>query len=97
MIAEAVGFKDIRCDDINQYYFPIGLSERKRDEALLRRVQIDASLVQIKNQQEHAEESQVNTQDDFNNQMLLKVLENPDGFLKLFEIAEKAQHFGKKQ
>ena len=39
--------------------------------------------------------AQVDRQTDFNNQMLLKALENPDGFLKLIEIAEKAQNLGK--
>jgi lysophospholipase L1-like esterase len=95
VMAENIGYKKIKWDDINQYYYPVGLSDRKRDEAILRRVQIDASLAQIKNQQEHAESAQVNPQDDFNNQMLIKALENPDGFLKLFEVAEKAQKFSK--
>lgn len=67
----------------------------KRDEAILRRVQIDANLAQIKSRQEQTESSQVEPQADFNNQMLLKVLENPDGLLKLLEVAEKAQNFNK--
>lgn len=95
VMAENIGYKDIRWDDINQYYFPVGLSERKRDEAILRKVQIDAGIAQLKKQQEHEETSQVEPQADFNNQMLLKVLENPDGFLKLFEFAEKTQKNGK--
>lgn len=95
VMAESIGYKQIKWDDINQYYYPIGLSDRKRDEAILRRVQIDASLAQIKNQQEHAESAQVNPQDDFNNQILIRALENPDGLLKLFEVAEKAQKFSK--
>lgn len=93
VMAESIGYKQIKWDDINQYYYPIGLSDRKRDEAVLRRVQIDASLAQIKNQQENSESAQVNPQDAFNNQMLIKALENPDGLLKLFEVAEKAQKF----
>ena len=95
VIAEDIGYKDIRWDDIKQYYYPVGLSDRKRDEAVLRRVQIDANLAQIKSHQEQPESSQVEPQADFNNQMLLKALENPDGLLKLFEVAEKAQNFNK--
>lgn len=95
VMAENIGYKNIRWDDINQYYFPVGLSDRKRDEAILRKVQIDAGIAQLKSQQEHVESAQIDPQADFNNQMLLKALENPDGFLKLFEIAEKAQNFGK--
>ena len=97
VMAENIGYKDIRWDDINQYYFPVGLSDRKRDEAILRKVQIDAGIAQLKSQQEHAKTAQVNPQTDFSNQMLLKALENPDGLLKLFEVAEKAQNFGKKR
>ncbi len=95
VIAEDIGYKEIRWDDIKQYYYPVGLSDRKRDEAVLRRVQIDANLAQIKSHQEQPESSQVEPQADFNNQMLLKALENPDGLLKLFEVAEKAQNFNK--
>lgn len=95
VMAENIGYKKIKWDDINQYYYPVGLSDRKRDEAVLRRVQIDAGLAQIKNQQENTESAQVNPQDDINNQMLIKALENPDGLLKLFEVAEKAQKFNK--
>lgn len=95
VIAEDIGYKEIRWDDIKQYYYPVGLSDMKRDEAILRRVQIDANLAQIKSQQEQTESSQVEPQADFNNQMLLKALENPDGLLKLFEVAEKAQNFNK--
>ncbi len=95
VIAEDIGYKEIRWDDIKQYYYPEGLSDMKRDEAILRRVQIDANLAQIKSRQEQTESSQVEPQADFNNQMLLKVLENPDGLLKLLEVAEKAQNFNK--
>ena len=97
VMAASIGYKEIRWDDINQYYFPVGLSDRKRDEAILRKVQIDAGIAQLKSQQEHAKTAQVDPQTEFNNQMLLKALENPDGLLKLFEVAEKAQNFGKKR
>ena len=78
VMAENIGYKDIRWDDINQYYFPVGLSDRKRDEAILRKVQIDAGIAQLKSQKEHAETAQVDPQTDFSNQMLLKALENTD-------------------
>lgn len=95
VIAEDIGYKEIRWEDIKQYYFPVGLSDRKHDEDVLRRVQIDASLAQIKEKQEHTQVSQVDPKADFTNQMLLKALENPDGLLKLVEITEKAQNFNK--
>ena len=61
----------------------------------MRRVQIDASLAQIKNQQEHTESAQVDPQDDFNNQMLIKALENPDGLLKFSKLLKKLKNLTK--
>ena len=96
VIAEDIGYDNIKWNDIKEYYYPVGLSDRKRDETVLRRVQIDASLAQIKSQQEHEESSQVDKQTDFANQMLLKAFENPDSLFKLLEVAEKAEKFQKK-
>lgn len=95
VIAKDIGYKDIHWDNIKQYYYPIGLSTKKQDETVLRRVQIDAALAQIKEGQEHKETAQTDTQTTLNNQMLLKVLENPDSFIKLIDAAEKAQNLGK--
>ena len=92
IMAESIGYKDIRWDDIKQYYYPVGLSEQKRDETVLRKVQIDAALAQIKNEQEHSA-AQVDPQEDIKNQMLLKAMENPDTLLKLIEVVEKTQNF----
>ena len=41
------------------------------------------------------ETAQTDTQTALSNQMLLKVLENPDSFIKLIDAAEKAQNLGK--
>lgn len=95
VIAEDIGYKEIRWEDIKQYYYPVGLSNRRQDEAVLRKVQIDAGLAQIKKEQEHNDAARVDAKTEMNNQMLLKVLENPDGFVKLVEAAEKAQNLGK--
>lgn len=67
----------------------------KYTKTVLRRVQIDAAIAQIKEGQEHKETAQTDTQTALSNQMLLKVLENPDSFIKLIDAAEKAQNFGK--
>ena len=93
VIAEDIGYKQICWEDIKQYYYPVGLSNKRRDEAILRKAQIDANLAQIKREQEHSQTAQIDAQSEMNNQMVLKALENPDAFLKLFEIAEKAQTF----
>lgn len=93
VMAECIGYKNIRWDDIKEYYYPKGLSNSKRDEAVLRRVQIDAAIAQIEKEKDHT--AQVDPKEEFSNQMLMKALENPDGLLKLFEAAEKAQSFSK--
>lgn len=97
IMAESIGYKDIRWDDIKEYYYPVGLSDRKRDEIILRRVQIDAAIAQIEKEKEHTEAAQVDTKEDFSNQMLLKAMENPEGLIKLLELAEKAQNINKGQ
>lgn len=95
VMAEDIGYKGIKWENIKQYYYPVGLANRLTDEAVLRRVQIDAGLAQIKREKEHAEVTQIEPKEDLNNQMLLKVIENPEGFMKLIEAAEKAQKIGK--
>ena len=95
VIAEDIGYKDIHWDDIKQYYYPVGLSTKKQDEAVLRKVQIDAALAQIKGSQGQGNAAQIDAQTEQNNQMLLKALENPDGFVRLLEAATKAQNLGK--
>ena len=93
VMAESIGYKNIRWDDIKEYYYPKGLSDSKRDEAVLRRVQIDAAIAQIEKGKDNT--AQVDPKEEFSNQMLMKALENPDGLLKLFEVAEKAQNLNK--
>lgn len=95
VIAEDIGYTNIRWEDIKHYYYPMGLSDKMKDEAILRRVQIDAAIAQIKQVQKSEGAAQVAPQTDFNNQMLLKALENPEGMIKLFELAEKAQGLNK--
>lgn len=93
VMAESIGYKNIRWDDIKEYYYPKGLSDSKRDEAILRRVQIDAAIAQIEKEKDNT--AQVDPKEEFSNQMLMKAIENPDGLLKLFEVAEKAQNLNK--
>lgn len=95
IMAEDIGYKKIRWDDIKEYYFPVGLSERKRDETILRRVQIDAGLAQLKKEQEPQNVAHIDAKTEITNQMVLKALENPDSFMKLVEAAGKAQSLSK--
>ena len=62
VMAEDIGYKNIRWDDIKQYYYPVGLSTKKQDETVLRKVQIDAALAQIKESQEQSDVAQTNAQ-----------------------------------
>ena len=95
VIAEEIGYKNICWEDIKRYYYPIGLSDKRQQEAILRKVQIDAGIAQINENQRHENNAQIDPQAASNNQMLLKMLENPDSLVKLIEAAEKAQNLGK--
>ena len=95
VIAEDIGYKKIRWDDIKQYYYPIGLSNLRQDEAVLRRVQIDAGLAQINESKKHEEVSQANANSQMATQVLIEAMRNPDSLLKLMEVAEKAQNLNK--
>ena len=89
VMATAVGYREISWENIKQFYFPKGLSERKIEEAVLRKVQIDSAMAQIKKEQEKSDTSQVTDKEQVTNQMILAALNNPDGFVKLIEAAGK--------
>lgn len=91
LIAENIGYKKIRWDDMKDYYYPVGLSTRKQDEIILRRAQIDAALLQIKNSNEDKNISQTNKQDELSNKLIVEAMENPDKILNLMKIVEQAQ------
>ena len=65
------------------------------DDNIAHLSQIDAALAQIKGSQGQGNAAQIDAQTEQNNQMLLKALENPDGFVRLLEAATKAQNLGK--
>ena len=92
VIAEDIGYKDIRWDDIKQYYYPVGMSNRKQDEAILRRVQIDAGIAQIKDKREQENVAQINSKTVLEQQLVEKMLDNPEGFARLIEMADKVQN-----
>ena len=48
VIAEDIGYKNIRWDDIKQYYYPDGLATKRQDETMLRKAQIKVAIAQIK-------------------------------------------------
>lgn len=94
-ISKDIGYNKIHWDDIKEYYFPEGLSNRKQDEFVLRRVQIDAGLAQIKNANNENNVVQANKNDELAYQLLIESMKNPDRLLNLMKVAEKAQKFNK--
>ena len=86
---------EVIAEDIKRYYYPIGLSDKRQQEAILRKVQIDAGIAQLKETQGHENNAQIDSQTALNNQVLMKALENPEGFAKLLGAVEKAQNLGK--
>ena len=91
VMAEDIGYREIKWEDIKQYYYPQGLAEQKQDETVLRRMQIKAAFAQVKGTSASKESAQSDPQTALYTKVLLKALENPDGFAKLVDAAEKAQ------
>lgn len=48
LIADDIGYTDICWEDIKQFYYPVGLANRRQDEDVLRKVQIDVAIAQMK-------------------------------------------------
>lgn len=89
VMAADLGYSKVNWEDIKHYYCPIGLSERKNQEEVLRKVQIEAGIAQLKGTKDNNDMVQADEQAAMNTQILLKALENPDGMVKLLEAAGK--------
>lgn len=93
-MAKTLNLKDIHWDDIKQAYCPNGLSERLREEDLLRKMQIQTAANAIKHQEE---QQNTPSQDQASQQMIIQLLpeliKNPEGLKALMEFGDK---FGKK-
>ncbi len=92
VIAEDIGYRNICWEDIKRYYYPIGLSEKREQEKILRTVQIDAGIAQINEKLAREKNAQTDSQSELKYQMFLKLLDNPDAFEKLVNAMEKAQN-----
>lgn len=84
-----IGYKNIEWEDIKRSYYPIGLSERKQQEAILRKVQIDAGISQINKEKEHSQSAQIDAKTQRDNEMLKRIIETPSAFEKVLEVALK--------
>ena len=91
-MALACGYKDIRWDDLKRYYYPSGLLNRKNDDEVLKKLQIKAAE---KTASDTVDQQNTPPNEQFANQMMLqllpKLIENPDNFRKLIELADKAK------
>ena len=91
-MALSCGYKDIRWDDLKRYYYPSGLLNRKNDDEVLKKLQIKAAE---KTASDAVGQQNTPQNEQFANQMMLqllpKLIENPDSFSKLIELADKAK------
>lgn len=91
-MALACGYKDIRWDDLKRYYYPNGLLNRKNDDEVLKKLQIKAAE---KTASDAVGQQNTPQNEQFANQMMLqllpKLIENPESFSKLIELADKAK------
>lgn len=55
VMAEDIGYKSIKWDEIKHYYYPVGLSSKKQDETMLRKVQISAAIAQLNSTNGHSD------------------------------------------
>ncbi len=89
-MAKALNLKNIHWDDIKQAYCPNGLSEKLREEELLRKMQIQTAVNSIQKQKEQQNTpSQEQTNQQMVMQLLPELLKNPEGLKTLMEIGEK--------
>lgn len=95
-MGKCIGYGEIKWEDIENYYYPVGLANRKQDEQVLRKVQIDAGIAQLKKPNNNNGQAQLTKEEEMNRVLLMEAIKNPDGILKLVEAAEKAQQLGKK-
>ena len=91
-MALACGYKDIRWDDLKRYYYPSGLLNRKNDDEILTKLQIKTAE---KTASDAVGQQNTPQNEQLANQMMLqllpKLIENPDSFSKLIELADKAK------
>jgi hypothetical protein len=94
-MAKALNLKNIHWDDIKQAYCPNGLSEKIREEELLRKMQLQTAANNIETQKR---QQNTPTQEQSNQQLILQLLpamiQNPEGVKTLMEFGER---FGKKK
>lgn len=91
-IAVAIGYKNINWEDIKRYYFPLGLSTKISEEAMLRNAQLSQANAEAN---QDSSNGQISTE-QFGMQFLLKALESPDGLEKVAQIADMATKTTKK-
>lgn len=89
-IAKTLKLKNIQWDDIKQAYYPNGLSERIREEELLRKMQIQTAANAIEAQKSHLNTP---TKEQTNQQLVLQLIpeliKNPESLKMLIEFGEK--------
>lgn len=84
-MAKAIGYKKINWDKIKDYYFPQGLSSQLQEETLLRKAQLQ-NITQSNIQPHNV---QLKKDDQLAMQILMKILEQPNGISQLKELIEK--------
>ncbi len=89
-MAKALNLKNIHWDDIKQAYCPNGLSEKIREEELLRKMQLQSVSNSLETQKEQQNTS---VQEQANQQLLAQVLpeliKNPESMKTLIELGSK--------
>lgn len=85
-IAKCIGYKSIDWENIKRYYYPQGLATKIAEEEMLRKAQL-AQVTEVVSQDTSTGQLSA---EQFGMQIVLKAIENPDGFEKLAHFAEMA-------
>lgn len=84
-MAKTLGYKNINWEIIKAYYLPQALSSKIQEEALLRKQQ----LQNVSQENNSKNNIQVTTSEQLGMQVVMKLLDNPNGINTLLTLADK--------
>lgn len=88
-MATACGYKKIKWDDLKKYYYPTGLLNRKTDDEVLKKLQIqtaEKALSEVSPSQNTPQKEQFERQLAL--ELLPKLIENPNALEKLIDLGK---------
>lgn len=86
-MSNVLRYKNLQWDTIKRYYYPIGLSNKLEEEALLRKLQIETATDVIENK------TNTSSNEEFSQQLAMQILpeiiKDPDKMKNLINLADQ--------